>query len=234
MRYFLTRVSTKDQNLARQLKAARERFDIPDENVFCDKASGKDFDRPEYQRMKSVLRPGDEVIVKEFDRFGRNKAETKKELEWFRQHGVIVRILDIPTTLIDFKEQTWVLEMVNNILIEVLGTIAEQERKKTKQRQAEGIAAMPIVNGRRVSLRTGRVMGRPAREYPEFEKIFQMKKDGLLTVKEGCERLGISRSQWYALERKRNSLPSATSTSCPAAQTLTRSADTEIVSHSLA
>lgn len=203
MKYFVTRVSTRDQNLARQLKVARERFDIPDENVFCDKASGKNFDRPEYQRMKSLLRPGDEVIVKEFDRLGRNKEETKKELEWFRQHGVIVRILDIPTTLIDLKEQTWVMDMVNNILIEVLGAIAEQERKKILQRQAEGIAAMPIVNGRRVSAKTGNPAGRPASEYPDFENFLKMKKDGLMTVKEGCERLGISRSQWYALERKK-------------------------------
>ena len=202
MRYFAGRVSSRDQSLARQLVVARERFDIPDENVFCDKVSGKDFERPEYQRMKSLLRPGDEVIVKEFDRLGRNKDETKAELEWFKQHGVIVRILDVPTTLIDFKEQSWILEMVNNLMIEVLGTIAEQERKKIRQRQAEGIAAMPIVDGRRVSAKTGKPVGRPAAEYPDFEKIRKMKKDGLLTVKEGCDRLGISRSQWYALERK--------------------------------
>ena len=63
MRYFVARVSTKEQNLARQLVVARERFEIPDENVFCDKASGKDFDRPEYKRMKSLLQRGDEVIV---------------------------------------------------------------------------------------------------------------------------------------------------------------------------
>ena len=138
IRYFLTRVSARDQNLARQLAVARGYFDIPDENVFCDKASGKDFDRPEYKRLKSIVRPGDEVIVKEFDRFGRNKKEMKRELEWFREHGVAVRILDIPTTLIDFKDQTWVLDMVNNILIEVLGTIAEQEREKNKATPKRG------------------------------------------------------------------------------------------------
>ena len=62
---------------------------------------------------------------------------------------------------------------------------------------------MPMVNGRRVSARTGNPAGRPPSEYPDFEKFLKMKKDGLLTVKEGCERLGISRSQWYALERKK-------------------------------
>ena len=128
MRYFLARVSSKEQSLARQLKIARDRFDIPDENVFCDKMTGSSFDRPQYKRLKETVKAGDEVIVKEFDRFGRDKDEMKRELQWFKEKGVIVRILDIPTTLIDFQDQTWVLEMVNNILIEVLGAVAEQER----------------------------------------------------------------------------------------------------------
>ena len=173
MKYFLGRVSSKEQNLARQLKVAREKFDIPDENVYCDKITGSSFDRPQYNALKAIVREGDEVIVKEFDRFGRNKDEMKRELEWFKQKGVIVRILDIPTTLIDFKDQTWVLEMVNNILIEVLGAVAEQERKKTNQRQAEGIAAMPVVDGKRVSVKTGRGFGSPASEIDDeqFEKL---------------------------------------------------------------
>ena len=201
MRYFLTRVSSKDQNLARQLKVARDKFEIPDENVFCDKASGKDFNRPEYQRLKSLVVAGDEVIVKEFDRFGRNKEEMKRELEWFKQRGVIVRILDVPTTLIDFKDQTWVLEMVNNILIEVLGTIAEQERKKNKQRQREGLDAMPVVDGRKISTKTGNPIGRPRREL-DFKKIAQKQKDGQITVTDACKELGISRTQWYRLMKE--------------------------------
>lgn len=198
-RYFLGRVSSKEQNLARQLKLAREKFDIPDENVYCDKMSGSNFDRPQYKALKEVVRQGDEVIVKEFDRFGRNKEEMKRELEWFKQRGVIVRILDIPTTLIDFKEQTWVLEMVNNILIEVLGAVAEQERKKTKQRQSEGIAAMPIVNGKRISSKTGKGFGRPKCEVDDklLENLAQKQKGGLLTVAECCKELGISRATWY-------------------------------------
>lgn len=173
MKYFLGRVSGKEQNLARQLKVAREKFDIPDENVYCDKITGSSFDRPQYNALKAIVQEGDEVIVKEFDRFGRNKEEMKRELEWFKRKGAIVRILDIPTTLIDFKDQTWVLEMVNNILIEVLGAVAEQERKKTKQRQAEGIADMPVVDGKRVSVKAGRGFGRPASEIDDerFEKL---------------------------------------------------------------
>ena len=154
--------------------------------------------------MKQVVQSGDEVIVKEFDRFGRNKEEMKRELEWFKQKGVIVRILDIPTTLIDFKDQTWVLEMVNNILIEVLGAVAEQERKKTKQRQAEGIAAMPVVDGKKVSLKTGNGFGRPKTEIDPvaFEKFAQKQKDGEMTVDDCCRELGISRSTWYDRIRK--------------------------------
>ena len=145
---------------------------------------------------------GDEVIVKEFDRFGRNKEEMKRELEWFKQRGVIVRILDVPTTLIDFKDQTWVLEMVNNILIEVLGTIAEQERKKNKQRQREGLDAMPVVDGKRVSLKTGNSIGRPQREIDEFPKFLEKQKRGLITVAAACKELGIARTQWYRLMKE--------------------------------
>ena len=128
----------------------------------------------------------------------------KRELEWFKQKGVIVRILDIPTTLIDFKDQTWVLEMVNNILIEVLGAVAEQERKKTKQRQAEGIAAMPVVDGKRVSVKTGRGFGRPSSQIDNerFENLAQKQKDGIITVADCCRELGISRSTWYDRIRK--------------------------------
>lgn len=200
MRYFLGRVSSKDQSLARQLKVARERYDIPDENVYCDKMTGSTFDRPQYQKLKQIVQPGDEVIVKEFDRFGRNQKEAKKELEWFREHKVIVRILDIPTTLTDYPAGSeWVLDMVTNVLIEVLGAVAEQERNKIKQRQSEGIAAMPVVNGKKVSSRTGRGFGRPEAQIDEalFQNLAKKQKNGLMTVKECCQQLGIGRSTWY-------------------------------------
>lgn len=200
MRYFLGRVSSKDQSLARQLKVARERYDIQDENVYCDKMTGSTFDRPQYQKLKQIVQPGDEVIVKEFDRFGRNQKEAKKELEWFREHKVIVRILDIPTTLADYPAGSeWVLDMVTNVLIEVLGAVAEQERNKIKQRQSEGIAAMPVVNGKKVSSRTGRGFGRPEAQIDEalFQNLAKKQKSGLMTVKECCQQLGIGRSTWY-------------------------------------
>ena len=188
-KYFSARVSSKDQNLARQLEVAKQ-YGIPEENVFCDKITGRRKDRPEYDRMKSLLVKGDEVYFKELDRIGRDKSLIKDELKWFKDRGIIVRILNVPTTLTDYKGQEWLFDMVNNILIEVLGTIAEQEWNKTKERREEGIAAMPIVDGRRVSSKTGRGFGREARE------IDLTLREGE-TITEACKRLGIDRSTYY-------------------------------------
>ena len=127
MRYGYGRVSAKDQSLARQLAALKAYApDLDDDHIFTDKQSGKNFNRKQYIKLKSILLPGDEVLVEELDRLGRNKEEIKAELEWFKAHGVIVRVFDIPTTLIDFQGQDWVADMVNNILIEVLGAVAER------------------------------------------------------------------------------------------------------------
>jgi DNA invertase Pin-like site-specific DNA recombinase len=197
MIYFYGRVSAKDQNLARQLEVAKAYKNI--DRVFCDKQSGKDFDRPAYQELKSVVVPGDEVIVKELDRLGRNKEEIKVEIAWFKEAGVDLRILDVPTTLIDFQGQDWIRDMVNNILIEVLGAVAQQEREKTNRRQKEGIAAMPVVNGKKFSTKKGCTYGRkPIDVGDDFEKFLKKQKDGQLTVNECCKALGISRSTWYA------------------------------------
>lgn len=202
MKYFYARVSSRDQNLARQMEAAKQ-YHI--DRVFSDKQSGKSFDRPGYQEMKSLVAAGDEVFIKSLDRLGRNKEETKVELGWFKRHGVVVRILDLPTTMMEFPPgQEWVMDMVNNVLVEVLSAVAQQERETTRQRQAEGIAAMPVVDGRKVSARTGRGFGRPECEFAmeDFEKCRAKQKEGLMTVRECCETLGISRSTWYDRVRK--------------------------------
>ena len=196
MRYFYGRVSAKDQNLARQLEVAKAYKDI--DKVFCDKQSGKNFDRAEYLLLKETVVKGDEVIIKELDRLGRNKEGIKEEIKWFKEHGVTLRILDVPTTLIDFNGQDWIADMVNNILIEVMGAMAQQEREKTEKRREEGIAAMPIVNGKRVSTKTGNEYGRPAIKMSDsFEKFLKKQKDGELSVAECCKQLGISRATWY-------------------------------------
>lgn len=196
MIYFYARVSTREQNLARQLAEAEQYKNI--DRVFCDKVTGKKFDRPEYERLKSIVRKGDEVIVKEIDRLGRNKAESKDEIKWFKEQGVLLRILELPTTLIDFNGQEWIADMINNMLIEVLTTFAEQEVKKIDKRRAEGIAAMPIVNGKHYSTKKGRTYGRqPITLDDDFEKFLEKTKRGEMTVKECCTLLKISRSTWY-------------------------------------
>ena len=137
--FYYARVSGKDQNLDRQLTAfgtmgasARE--------IVIDKESGKNLDRAGYQALKNtILRKGDTLIVKSLDQLSRNKRDIKNELEWFKENGIRLKVIDLPTTMMDLPQgQEWVFEMVNNILIEVLGTIAEQERVTIKQRQAEG------------------------------------------------------------------------------------------------
>ena len=141
MIYGYMRVSTKSQNLNRQEDALLE-FGVEKDNIFADKESGKNFDREKYQEMKSILKRNDVLVIKELDRLGRNKEMVKEELEYFKSNGIRVKILNIPTTLIDFPEgQEWVMDMVNNILLEVMSSIAEEERRKIKTRQAEGIAA---------------------------------------------------------------------------------------------
>ena len=200
MKYFYARVSTKGQSLARQTDAANSIDGI--DRIFSDKESGKSMDRPAYNEMKSILAAGDEVIVKSLDRLGRNKAAMKAELDWFRERKVTVRVMDLPTTMMEFPVgQEWVFDMVNNVLIEVLGAIAEQERLTTLQRQREGIAAMPIVNGRRVSEKTGRGFGRPSLEVDmeEFERLRSLRNAGKVSVAECCERLGVGRTTWYAM-----------------------------------
>ena len=199
---FYARVSTAGQDLGRQLAVAREYADIADGDIYCDKQSGKNFDRTEYQRLKADVRPGDEVIIKELDRLGRNKDEVKREIEWFKEAGVTLRILDVPTTLIDFKGQDWIRDMVNNILIEVLGAIAEQERIKTLSRQREGIDAMPTVDGKKYSEKKGRFYGRARKDTADFEKYFKMTQTGEMSVNECCKAMGISRSCWYGRVRE--------------------------------
>ena len=200
MIYFYARVSSKDQNLDRQLEAAKAYKNI--DEVFCDKQSGKNFDRPNYQQLKSMVVSGDEVVIKELDRLGRDKDGIKEEIKWFKDKGVILRILDVPTTLIDFQGQDWIADMVNNILIEVLGAMAQNEREKTHKRQREGIDAMRVVDGKRVSAKTGQKYGRPSVvSEVDFQKFLKKQKDGLLSVTECCRELGISRTTWYNLAK---------------------------------
>lgn len=191
MKYAYLRVSTKEQNFSRQIEAVKKYApDLTDDNIFADKQSGKNLIRKEYCRLNKVITSGDEVIIKELDRLGRNKQEIKDEFKRLTDLGVTVRILDLPTTLINFQGQDWVRDMVNNIILEVLATIAEQEREKILRRQREAIDIMPIENGKHVSVKTGNPMGRPPKQI-NYEMLSNE------NVTSACRRLGISRTQWY-------------------------------------
>ena len=163
------RVSSRDQNLQRQISELKKY--VKENYIVIDKASGKDFLRPGYQSLKvgiGTLQEGDTLIITELDRLGRNKKEIQEELSYFQKHGIRVKVLDIPTTMQDWPEEVaWVQDMVNTLLIEVLSAMAEQERLKIRKRQSEGIAAMPIKDGKKVSSKSGKPIGRPKITYPE-------------------------------------------------------------------
>ena len=150
--YAYQRVSTKEQVFDRQDIAIKQfRPNIQEANIFKDKFTGKTFEREQYQAMKIVLehvaKANDskeiiEVVFEELDRLGRNAEGIKKELQWFKEHNICVRILEIPTTLIDIQqENAWVMDLVNGILIDVYSSIAQQELEKRAKRQKEGIEA---------------------------------------------------------------------------------------------
>ena len=186
------RVSTHEQNTDRQVEALK-RFGVPEQNIIIDKASGKDTEREGYQYLKrQILRRGDTLVIKELDRLSRNKADIKRELEHFKEMGVRVKILDLPTTLSDFPpEQLWVQEMINSILIEVLGSIAENERNKIRARQREGIEAAKRKNVR---------FGRPPAPLPDgWREIMAAIRRGEKRPIEAMRELGVSRSIYYRI-----------------------------------
>ena len=186
------RVSSKDQNPERQIQAIKEfEKDIEDENIYIDKQTGKDFYRESYQKLKSLLRKGDTLIVKELDRLGRNKEMIKDELNELSDKDIKIKILNIPTTLIELPEEnTWIIKMVNNILIEVLSAIAEEERTNIRQRQSEGIA---------IAKAEGKYKGRKAEDLPKnFPGLYNRWKEGMITAVEFTKLLGYkSRNTTY-------------------------------------
>ena len=180
--YGYARVSTREQHLDRQLKALMD-AGVEERDIITDKVSGKDLEREGYQSLKNhFLRDGDTLIVKSLDRLSRRKIDIKKELEYFREHHIRIKILDIPTTMVELPdEQDWIFEMINNILIEVLASIAEQERITTKRRQSEGIAIDFPPNWNQF--------------YPEWTS-------GTITAVAAMRQLGLKRSTFYRLVKQ--------------------------------
>lgn len=163
-RYLYIRVSTKEQNEIRQLKL-KEKYNLRNSDIFIDKSTGKNFDRPEYKKLKDEIQSGDILIIMSIDRLGRNKQQALDEIRELQKKGVRLIVDDIPTTQIEVDENNkLIIEMINNILIEVYTSLAEEELNRIKRRQKQGIESMPKdSNGKRISLRTGRVANRPSK-----------------------------------------------------------------------
>ena len=192
--YYYARVSSKDQNLDRQLEAFYA-LGATDENIITDKESGKDLNRYGYQYLKNtILHTGDTLVIKSLDRLSRNKKDITDELRFFREIGVRVKIIDLPTTMKDRDEdENWMIDMINNLLIEVLSTLAEQERLTIRKRQAEGIAAARAKK---------KHLGRPATAFPEnWEKTYGSWKANEITAKEAMKSTGLKRTSFYKLAK---------------------------------
>lgn len=190
--YYYARVSSKEQNLDRQI-AAFKALGAQEREIITDKESGKDLDRSGYQALKNaILRRGDTLVIKSLDRLSRNKTDIKNELQYFKDNGIRLKVIDLPTTMMELPEgQEWVFDMVNNILIEVLGTIAEQERANIRQRQAEGIEAAKA---------NGKKLGRPALTFPaNWNEVYTSWQAGEITAKTAMEQTGTKRTSFYKL-----------------------------------
>lgn len=190
--FYYARVSSREQNLDRQIEAF-VRLGADEREIITDKESGKSLDRRGYQALRTaMLRAGDTLVVKSLDRLSRSKSDIKNELQWFKDNGIRLNVIDLPTTMMDLPSgQKWVFEMVNNILIEVLGTIAEQERITIRQRQREGIDAAKA---------KGKHLGRPTVTKPEnWDMVIAIWQAGKITAKEAILESGLSKSTFYAL-----------------------------------
>ena len=189
------RVSSKEQNLDRQVLALKKY--VEQDKILVDKASGKDLNREAYQALKGSLglRAGDVLYITSLDRLSRHKEEIKQELQWFKSHKISLKILDLPTSLIEVPEgQEWIQEMVQNILIEVLASVAQQERITIHQRQREGIEA---------ARKKGKQFGRPEVKIPDgFEEIYLKWNRGEITARKAMQKLGLKRSTFYRLIKK--------------------------------
>ena len=185
------RVSTKEQNLDRQLDRIRQLNEYIDErDIYCDKESGKDFNRPEWQALKRSIRPGDTLFIHSLDRLGRNKQGILQEWQWLIENKINIVVLDMP--LLDtrkYQNLDGVGDLVVNLVLQILSWLAEQERTNIKQRQKEGIASAKS---------RGVKFGRPPIQKPkDFEKVYHQWKNGEITATKAMQLLGLKRNTFY-------------------------------------
>jgi len=198
--YAYLRVSTKEQNLNRQLDAIKQLNEYIDErDIYVDKVSGRDFNRPEWQALKRSIRPEDTLFVHSLDRLGRNKAQILEEWQWLMKNNIYIVVLDMP--ILDtrkYKELDGVRELIFNLVLQVLSWLAEEERKKIKERQREGIDA---------ALRRGIKFGRPPVQKPKnFDTVYKQWKNGEITATKAMQILNLKRNTFYKLAKEQKEI----------------------------
>lgn len=191
MNYGYIRVSAKDQNEARQL-AALSGLDIPAGNIYLDKQSGKNFDRPAYQRLLRRLRSGDALYILSIDRLGRDYDEILEQWRIItKKKSTDIVVLDFPLldTRARMEGQDLTGRFMADLVLQILAYVAQKERENIRQRQAEGIAAAKA---------KGKKFGRPARPMPEnFHEIHQAWREGKLVLQDAADACGMPQSTFY-------------------------------------
>lgn len=191
--YGYMRVSTAEQNEDRQ-RLDLLGWGVPPANLYMDKLSGKDFNRPQYQRLKRRLRAGDLLVLKSIDRLGRNYADIQEEWRVITKViGADMVILDMP--LLDTrKDKDLIGTLIADIVLQLLSYVAETERVNIRQRQAEGIAAARL---------RGVHLGRRARALPqEFFSVYELWRDKKITRRQAAARLGVTINQFDWMKKR--------------------------------
>ena len=186
--YGYVRVSSRDQNEDRQLDALRG-MEIAKRNIFIDKQSGKDFERPQYKRLVRKVKREDLIYIKSIDRLGRNYSEIQEQWRFLtKEKGADIVVMDMP--LLDTRRGKDLMgTFLSDIVLQVLSFAAENERTNIRQRQAEGIAAAKARGVR---------FGRPQINMPEyFGKTVRSWERKEITVEEAVRRCGVSESTFY-------------------------------------
>lgn len=191
------RVSTREQRIDRQL-AALEPYQIPKQNIYCDHQSGKNFQRPAYQRLLRRLRRGDLLIIKSIDRLGRNYSEILQQWQKItKEIGADVLVIDMP--LLDTRDRDGNLTgtLIADLVLQILAYVAQTERDFIRQRQAEGIAAAKA---------RGTKFGRRQLPLPdEFDAVYDRWSSGEVSLRKAAALLGISHSTFYRRCKKKQS-----------------------------
>ena len=188
MNYGYIRVSSMDQNEDRQRVAMRE-LALPEEQLYIDRQSGKDFNRPSYQRMVKRLRAGDLLYIQSIDRLGRNYEEIQNQWRYLtRDIGIDICVLDMP--LLDTRNGKDLMgTFIADLVLQILSFVAQSERENIRERQAQGIAA---ARSRGVSF------GRPRIPTPDnFEEVLYLWHSGSISTTEAERRTGMSHSTFY-------------------------------------